>query len=93
MDKTNDSYRHNFIATSSDQYSYDYDGAAIPIKILPRRIISKVNVLSTTYRVAKENILNKKGSISKILPTINQTDLYNESGREDIKSLTIARKQ
>lgn len=53
MDKTNSSYRQNFLVTSNDQFSYDYDGSAIPIRTLPKKTINKVNVLNTTYRFAK----------------------------------------
>lgn len=68
MDITNNSYRQKFLATSNEQYSYDYDGSAIPIRTLPKKTINKVNVLSTTYRFAKENVLNKKGTMTKIQP-------------------------
>lgn len=95
MDMTNNSYRQKFLATTNEQYSYDYDGSAIPIKTLPKKTINKVNVLSTTYRFAKENVTNKKGSVSKILPAVCKTEdpVDENSGREDIKSLIMARKQ
>ena len=43
-----------------DEYSYDYDGSAIPIKKFSRAFPEKVKILNPIYKVAQKDILEMR---------------------------------
>lgn len=55
MDKTNSKLNNNL--TAIDEYSYDYDGSALPIRKFGRACADKVKILNPTYKVTHKDIL------------------------------------
>ena len=69
MDRTTSKVRN--VQTNHEEFSYDYDGSAIPITKISKRGINKVNILNTTCRVSKDLNIAKKGIPMKKVPYNN----------------------
>ena len=54
--------RNKFIThtTPTEEYSYDYDGSAIPIKKVNKAFQYRVKILNPIYKVVQKDILDLK---------------------------------